>query len=117
MYVCCNVCNTLFPSFWLSVCINYGNVLLTYILTYLQVGLHQYKLRLILRYIHTYTHTCLQVGLHQYKLRLIFEIVDLPLSWPADVNAHEAIAYCNWRTRIEKVAIYMYVYIFTYMCV
>lgn len=44
-----------------------------------------------------------QVGLHQYKLRLIFEIVDLPMSWPADVNAHEAIAYCNWRTRVEKV--------------
>eukprot|EP00283_Hemiselmis_rufescens_P006335 CAMPEP_0173421868 /NCGR_PEP_ID=MMETSP1357-20121228/2804_1 /TAXON_ID=77926 /ORGANISM="Hemiselmis rufescens, Strain PCC563" /LENGTH=756 /DNA_ID=CAMNT_0014384829 /DNA_START=6 /DNA_END=2272 /DNA_ORIENTATION=+ len=38
------------------------------------------------------------VGLHQYKLRLVFEIVSLPMSWPVDCNAHEATAYCNWRS-------------------
>ncbi|EKX51807.1 hypothetical protein GUITHDRAFT_65798 [Guillardia theta CCMP2712] len=42
------------------------------------------------------------VGLHQYKLRVIFDIVDLPLSWPVDVNAHEARAYCAWKTAQDK---------------
>eukprot|EP00960_Hanusia_phi_P069604 767132-Hanusia_phi.AAC.4 len=43
------------------------------------------------------------VGLHQYKLRVIFDIIDLPLSWPVDVNAHEARAYCAWKTAQDKV--------------
>ena len=38
------------------------------------------------------------VGLHRYRQRLIFEVVELPLAWPAAVNAHEARAYCAWRT-------------------
>ncbi len=68
--------------------------------------------------IHIPMHTTLQVGLHQYKLRLIFEIVDMPLSWPADVNAHEAIAYCNWRTRLEKVSIHVeYIQVYTHVCI
>jgi 5-histidylcysteine sulfoxide synthase len=41
------------------------------------------------------------VGLHRYKLRLIFEVVDLPASWPVNVNAHEARAYCAWRTAVD----------------
>eukprot|EP00282_Hemiselmis_andersenii_P005490 CAMPEP_0114143816 /NCGR_PEP_ID=MMETSP0043_2-20121206/19180_1 /TAXON_ID=464988 /ORGANISM="Hemiselmis andersenii, Strain CCMP644" /LENGTH=798 /DNA_ID=CAMNT_0001238123 /DNA_START=24 /DNA_END=2416 /DNA_ORIENTATION=+ len=44
------------------------------------------------------------VGLHQYKLRLIFEIVSLPLSWPVDCNAHEAAAYCNWKSSMDRPA-------------
>ena len=41
------------------------------------------------------------VGLHRYKLRLIFEVVDLPAAWPVNVNAHEARAYCNWRSAMD----------------
>lgn len=37
-------------------------------------------------------------GLQQYKLRACFEIIDMPWSWPADVNYHEAKAYCAWYT-------------------
>ncbi|MDG0815992.1 5-histidylcysteine sulfoxide synthase [Bdellovibrio svalbardensis] len=36
-------------------------------------------------------------GLHDYKLRTIFEIVDMPWSWPAEVNYHEAQAYIHWK--------------------
>lgn len=42
------------------------------------------------------------VGLNQYKLRCIFDIVNLPLSWPVDVNAHEATAYCKWRATLDS---------------
>lgn len=31
-----------------------------------------------------------------WKLRLMTEEVDMPWSWPAEVNYHEAKAYCNW---------------------
>ena len=41
---------------------------------------------------------CGPAGLQQYKLRTIFDVIDMPWSWPADVNMHEAEAYCNWRT-------------------
>ncbi|MBC7545518.1 MAG: 5-histidylcysteine sulfoxide synthase [Candidatus Sericytochromatia bacterium] len=37
-------------------------------------------------------------GLHHYRLRTIFAVVAMPWSWPADVNYHEAKAYCAWRT-------------------
>lgn len=37
-------------------------------------------------------------NLHQYRLRTVHDIVPMPWSWPAEVNAHEAMAYCNWRT-------------------
>ncbi|QDK38419.1 5-histidylcysteine sulfoxide synthase [Bdellovibrio sp. NC01] len=36
-------------------------------------------------------------GLHDYKLRTIFEIIDMPWSWPAEVNYHEAQAYARWK--------------------
>lgn len=41
-------------------------------------------------------------GLHDYKLRTIWEIIEMPWSWPAEVNFHEAIAYCHWKSQKEK---------------
>lgn len=37
-------------------------------------------------------------GLHAYRLRTLFVLVDMPWSWPVDVNWYEARAYCAWRT-------------------
>ncbi|MCH7536084.1 MAG: 5-histidylcysteine sulfoxide synthase, partial [Bacteroidetes bacterium] len=31
-----------------------------------------------------------------YSYRAMFDEMSLPLDWPAEVNAHEAQAYCNW---------------------
>ncbi|GBG32459.1 Sulfatase-modifying factor 1 [Hondaea fermentalgiana] len=36
-------------------------------------------------------------GKHEYKLRTLFEVVDMPWSWPVNVNKHEATAFCNWK--------------------
>ena len=36
-------------------------------------------------------------GLHRYRLRTVFEAIDMPWAWPAEVNYHEAKAYCAWR--------------------
>lgn len=36
-------------------------------------------------------------GLHQYDLRTVFEMVDLPMSWPAEVNYHEGSAFATWK--------------------
>ncbi|CAK9030962.1 unnamed protein product [Durusdinium trenchii] len=37
-------------------------------------------------------------GSMQFKLRTIFEEIDMQWSWPADVNYHEARAYCAWKS-------------------
>lgn len=37
-------------------------------------------------------------GLHQYRLRTLFETIPMPWNWPVEVNAHEAAAYCAWRS-------------------
>ena len=37
-------------------------------------------------------------GLHRYRLRTLFETIPMPWNWPAEVNAHEAMAYCAWRS-------------------
>ncbi len=37
-------------------------------------------------------------GLHHYRLRTLFELIAMPWDWPAEVNYHEAKAYCAWRT-------------------
>ena len=31
-----------------------------------------------------------------WQLRLMTEVVDMPWSWPVEVNYHEAKAFCNW---------------------
>ena len=37
-------------------------------------------------------------GLHEYKLRNIFEVIEMPWSWPVNINFHEAKAFCTWKT-------------------
>jgi len=58
----------------------------------------------VFRNIHFPTFWCPDgpVGLHQYKLRVIYDVIDMPLSWPVDVNVHEAKAYCAWKTLQDK---------------
>jgi len=41
-------------------------------------------------------------GRHQYKLRTLFELVDMPWSWPVNVNKHEATAFCNFKAEKES---------------
>ena len=43
-------------------------------------------LRVVLRY---------RVTLY-VRLRRMFDVVDLPLCWPVEVNYHEAKAFCAW---------------------
>lgn len=31
-----------------------------------------------------------------YRYRLMFDVIDLPLDWPVEVNYHEAKAFCCW---------------------
>ncbi len=42
-------------------------------------------------------------GLHQYRLRTLFETIPMPWSWPAEVNAHEAAAFCAWRSARDGI--------------
>lgn len=32
-----------------------------------------------------------------FNYRAQFDTIKMPLSWPIELNAHEAIAYCNWK--------------------
>ncbi|HEY1079894.1 MAG TPA: 5-histidylcysteine sulfoxide synthase, partial [Bdellovibrio sp.] len=41
-------------------------------------------------------------GLHDYKLRTLFEIIDMPWSWPVEVNFHEAQAYARWKNSKDQ---------------
>ncbi|KDO16931.1 hypothetical protein SPRG_17611, partial [Saprolegnia parasitica CBS 223.65] len=36
-------------------------------------------------------------GSHEYKLRAIFDEIPMQWNWPAQVNLHEAHAYCKWK--------------------
>jgi len=40
-----------------------------------------------------HTRDCVNVV---FRLRRMFDVVDLPLRWPAEVNYHEAKAFCVW---------------------
>lgn len=42
-------------------------------------------------------------GTFRFKLRTCFEVIDMPWSWPAAVNYHEAKAYANWRSKKDGV--------------
>jgi 5-histidylcysteine sulfoxide synthase/putative 4-mercaptohistidine N1-methyltranferase len=33
-----------------------------------------------------------------YRFRTLLEIIDMPWDWPAEVNYHEAKAFCNWKS-------------------
>ncbi len=42
---------------------------------------------------------------HNYKYRATFDILELPLDWPVEVNYYEAMAYCQWQgTRLMTEA-------------
>ncbi|MEL6440069.1 MAG: 5-histidylcysteine sulfoxide synthase [Cyanobacteria bacterium J06621_8] len=32
-----------------------------------------------------------------YQYRAMFDVIDLPLNWPVEVNYYEAMAYCAWK--------------------
>ncbi|PNJ91351.1 5-histidylcysteine sulfoxide synthase [Cylindrospermopsis raciborskii C04] len=34
---------------------------------------------------------------HNYKYRATFDIFELPVDWPVEVNYYEAMAYCQWQ--------------------
>ena len=38
-----------------------------------------------------------------YQLRTMFEIVPMPWSWPAEVNYHEASAFCAWLSALDDI--------------
>lgn len=40
-------------------------------------------------------------GLHDYKLRTLFTMIDMPWDWPAEVNFHEAQAFCKWKQAVD----------------
>lgn len=45
-------------------------------------------------------------GAHQYELRTLFNIIPMPLSWPAEVNFHEAQAYCQYKNEKDKSSLH-----------
>lgn len=43
-------------------------------------------------------------GSHLYKLRALFEEIPMQWDWPAQVNLHEAQAFCKWKTEAAKAS-------------
>jgi 5-histidylcysteine sulfoxide synthase len=41
-------------------------------------------------------------GAHQYELRTLFDIIPMPMSWPCEVNFHEAEAYCRYKKECDQ---------------
>jgi 5-histidylcysteine sulfoxide synthase/putative 4-mercaptohistidine N1-methyltranferase len=39
-------------------------------------------------------------GAQGWRLRLMLEEIDMPWAWPAEVNYHEAKAFCNWKKQL-----------------
>jgi 5-histidylcysteine sulfoxide synthase len=52
----------------------------------------------------TFWSSCGPSNLHQYRLRTVYDLVPMPWAWPAEVNAHEAAAFCNWRAEKDARA-------------
>lgn len=50
----------------------------------------------------TYWVSAGPAGMHDYRLRSLFEIIEMPWSWPVEVNFHEAQAYAKWRQLRDK---------------
>lgn len=42
-------------------------------------------------------HECAGSG-KEFKYRAMWDIIDMPWDWPADVNYHEAKAFCRWKS-------------------
>ncbi|CAI5719402.1 unnamed protein product [Peronospora destructor] len=47
-------------------------------------------------------------GSNRYKLRVMFDVVPMPWNWPAQVNLHEAKAFCKWKQaqQTDKKVVY-----------
>ncbi|KAE9050767.1 hypothetical protein PR003_g2109 [Phytophthora rubi] len=47
-------------------------------------------------------------GSHRFKLRAMFDVVPMQWSWPAQVNRHEAQAFCKWKQakQADKKVVY-----------
>ncbi|KAG2513521.1 hypothetical protein JM16_006362 [Phytophthora kernoviae] len=47
-------------------------------------------------------------GSHRYKLRALFDVVPMQWNWPAQVNLHEAQAFCKWKQakQTDKKVVY-----------
>ena len=56
-----------------------------------------------------YTHAAHPIfwrkGAEGYRLRTLSREIDLPLSWPVEVNHLEASAFCKWKSQKEGVTI------------
>nr|XP_039262070.1 ergothioneine biosynthesis protein 1-like [Styela clava] len=45
----------------------------------------------------SYSHCNMKTEKESFGLRLMFDVVDLPLDWPVEVNYYEAKAFCAWK--------------------
>ncbi len=52
-------------------------------------------------------HPTFWVWKNQWLLRLMTEEVEMPWDWPAEVNFHEAKAFCNWKSQATGQTIRM----------
>lgn len=47
---------------------------------------------------HAFTHPLFWIPEGDgFRYRAMFDEMDLPMDWPAEVNCHEAMAYCRWK--------------------
>ena len=42
-----------------------------------------------------------------YRYRTMLEVVDMPWDWPAEINYHEAKAFCNWKSAFTDTHVRM----------